>query len=297
MNISLVATFTAALAIGGVTAIAPGAGASATQFLTVAGGQIAYDDSGGSGPAIICVPGLGDVRGQYRFLAPLLVKAGFRVVTMDLRGMGESSVDWPDYTPGATGDDIVAMVKHLGVARAWIVGNSFAGASAIWAAAVAPQQIAGIVLIDPFVRDTPMGIGPRMALALGMHRPWGPTFWIMYYKSLYKTQPPADLEAYAAALKANLKEPGRFETLQAMVDAPKAPCEAHIKDVRVPALIIMGAADPDFGDPKAEADLVTSRLHGSEFMVAGAGHYPHAEMPQAVAGEVVSFIRSSGNGN
>ncbi len=297
MILSQPKTLAAALAIGALTVAAPAPAASATQFLAVGDGKIAYQDSGGSGPAIICVPGLGDVRGQYRFLAPLLVKAGFRVVTMDLRGMGESSVGWSDYTPVATGDDIVAMVKHLGLERAWIVGNSFAGASAIWAAAAAPQQIAGIVLIDPFVRDTPVGIGPRMALAIGMHRPWGPAFWIMYYKSLYKAEPPADLDAYAALLKANLKEPGRFEALQAMVDAPKAPCEARISEVHAPALVIMGSADPDFSDPKAEADLVSARLHGKEFMVAGAGHYPHAEMPKAVADEIVAFIRSSGNGN
>src|SRR5580692_1226207 len=80
---------------------------AATQFLKLPDGQIAYDDSGGTGPLIICVPGLGDVRQQYRFLAPRLVAAGFRVVTIDLPGHGESSVDWPDYSPAAVGADIV----------------------------------------------------------------------------------------------------------------------------------------------------------------------------------------------
>src|ERR1700741_3768882 len=64
-----------------------------TQFLKLPDGQIAYDDPGGSGPLVICVPGLGDMRAQYRFLAPKLAAAGFRVVTMDLRGQGESSAD------------------------------------------------------------------------------------------------------------------------------------------------------------------------------------------------------------
>lgn len=296
MKISQTTTITAALAFSAIAAGAPIATSSTTQSLAIGDGKIAYDDSGGSGPTLICVPGLGDVRGQYRFIAPLLVRAGFRVLTMDLRGMGESSVDWPDYSPGATGDDVVAMVKHLGVERAWVIGNSFAGASAIWAAAAAPQQIAGIVLIDPFVRDVPVGIGPRTILALAMHRPWGPGFWAMYYKSLYKVSPPADLDNYVVALKANLKEPGRFEALQAMVDASKAPCEARMGEIYAPVLVIMGSADPDFSDPKAEADLATERLHGKEFMVTGAGHYPHAEMPQLVAEEIVTFIRSSEHG-
>jgi pimeloyl-ACP methyl ester carboxylesterase len=67
-------------------------------------------------------------------------------------------------------------------------------------------------------------------------------------------------------------------------------------DVHAPALVIKGSADPDFSDPKAEADLATERLHGKEFMVTGAGHYPQAEMPQLVAEEIVTFIRSSEHG-
>lgn len=294
MMISNAMAITAALAIGAVTAGAPPA--SVTQYLAIGDGRLAYDDSGGAGPVVICVPGLGDVRQQYRFLAPLLEKSGYRVVTMDLRGMGESSVAWPDYSAAAVGDDIVAMVKHLGVKQAWVVGNSMAGAAAVWAAATAPDRIAGIVLIDPFVRDVPVGLGTRMLLSLAMRRPWGPSFWTMYYKSLYKTTPPADLDSYTAALKTNLNEPGRFAVLQAMVDASKANCEARMDQVKAPTLVIMGAADPDFSDPKAEADLVSERLHGEEFMVAGSGHYPHAEMPGGVATEMITFMRSSGSG-
>jgi pimeloyl-ACP methyl ester carboxylesterase len=289
-------TAVAALALSTLVISSP-AEASTTRYLAVGAGQIAYDDSGGTGPLVICAPGLGDLREQYRFLAPLLVRAGFRVVTMDLRGMGESSVGWPDYSAAALGDDIVAMINHLGARRAFLVGNSMTGASAVWAAAAAPDRVAGIVLIDPFVRDIPTNIGVRMMLAAAMHRPWGPSFWTRYYGSLYKAAPPFDLADYKTALKANLKEPGRFEALQQMVDAPKASCEARIRDVHAPALIVMGSADPDFSDPKVEADFVTSQLHGQELMVPGAGHYPHVEMPEMVAESIVAFLKQTSDGN
>ncbi|HWN58485.1 MAG TPA: alpha/beta fold hydrolase, partial [Methylomirabilota bacterium] len=61
-----------------------------------------------------CVPGLGDLRQQYRFLAPRLESKGFRVITMDVRGHGASSVNWPDYSAAAVGADIVALIHHLG---------------------------------------------------------------------------------------------------------------------------------------------------------------------------------------
>src|SRR5271157_3353268 len=133
----------------------PATATPSTQFLKLPDGQIAYDDSGGTGPLVICVPGLGDMRQQYRFLAPRLVAAGFRVVTMDLPGHGQSSVDWPAYSPALVGADIVAMVRHLGASKAFIVGNSMAGGSAVWAAAEIPGHVAGIVMIDPFTRQIP----------------------------------------------------------------------------------------------------------------------------------------------
>lgn len=43
-----------------------------TEFHTREGGRIAYDDSGGDGPLVVCVPGAGDLRATYRFLTALL---------------------------------------------------------------------------------------------------------------------------------------------------------------------------------------------------------------------------------
>ena len=54
-------------------------------------GRLAYDVTGtASGPLVICVPGMGELRQSYRLLAPLLVEEGCRVVTLDIRGHGDS---------------------------------------------------------------------------------------------------------------------------------------------------------------------------------------------------------------
>lgn len=283
----------AILALAAVSCVTAQAADSVTpaQKLSVPGGTLAFDDTGGGGPLIVCVPGMGDLREQYRFLAPLLVRAGFRVVTMDLRGMGDSSVDWPDYSPEAVGGDIVAMVRHLNAGRAFIVGNSFAGGAAVWAATEIPDQIAGIVLIDPFVRDHQISLFTRLELDLALHRPWGPAIWASYYRSLYKEDPPADLDTYVAALTANLKQPGRFEALHAMAWAPQTACEARIPALKTPALVIMGGADPDFDTPSAEADWIGTHLHAQVLMVPNVGHYPQVEKPAVVAQAITAFVR------
>jgi pimeloyl-ACP methyl ester carboxylesterase len=268
---------------------APAARADDTKFLDLPKGRVAYSDSGGPGTVIICVPGIGDTRAEYRFLAPLLIQAGYRVITVDPRGMGESSVSFDDYSAAAVGSDVAALIKAENFDSVYVVGNSAAGASAVWVAAELPDRVRGIALIDPFVRDMPTSFWARTALSAAMHRPWGPAFWSMYYGSLYKAAPPKDLPEYRQALEANLKEPGRFEALQAMLWAPKGPCEARIKDVRAPALVVMGGADPDFDNPATEASLVAGLLHGKVLMVPGAGHYPHVEQPKMVANEIISF--------
>ena len=266
------------------------ANADETRFLERPGGKVAYSDSGGTGAVVICVPGIGDTRAEYRFLAPILEHAGYRVIAMDPRGMGESSVTFQDYSAAAVGSDIVALRESIGAPQVYIIGNSAAGASAVWAAAQMPDQVRSVVLIDPFTRDMPMSFGIRMTLEAAMHRPWGPAFWSMYYGSLYKAASPADLRQYRDALKTNLKEPGRFEALQAMLWTSKEPCEARMQEVHAPTLVVMGGADSDFDNPAAEAKLVAERLHGSVFMVPGAGHYPHVEQPELVGNEIIGFI-------
>ena len=104
-----------------------------TEFLDVDGGRIAYEVTG-EGPLVVLAHGMGDNRTTYRFLAPVLAEAGYRVASTDLRGHGESSTGWPSYTRTDTAGDLVALIAQLG-GPAVIVGHSFAGGSATIAAA------------------------------------------------------------------------------------------------------------------------------------------------------------------
>lgn len=261
-----------------------------TQFLSVPGGAIAYDDTG-NGRLVVCAPSIGDVRAEYRFLRPQLIAAGFRVVTMDLRGMGESSASFADYSSVAVGSDIVALARHLGGGPAAVIGTSMAGGSAVWAAAEASNAVDRLVLIDAFVRGHPMN--PLvMAMMNGLlSRPWGPAMWRRYFTKFYPSQKPADFEGYLAHLQTNLREPGRIEALKAMMNrSDNAAVEDALGRVTAPTLVVMGTKDPDFKDPAAEAGWIARRLGGSLLMLEGAGHYPHAEMPARVGPEIVRFL-------
>jgi pimeloyl-ACP methyl ester carboxylesterase len=266
---------------------------SDARFFTTAGGRIAYDDVG-SGPLVVLVPSLGDRRQEYRLFVPLVVAAGFRAVSMDLRGHGESSVGWPEYTNAAIGRDILALVKSLDAGPAIIVGTSMGAGAAAWAAAEDPAAVRALVLISPFVRDIPMPQWKRLLVQALVRTafvgPWGPAAWGMYYASLYKRARPADFAAYQAALVANLKEPGRLAALQGTLRATKADVEARLDEVKAPTLIVMGTKDPDFTDPELEGLALARILRGRSVIVENAGHYPHAEVPNATASMVGPFL-------
>ncbi|HEV2123818.1 MAG TPA: alpha/beta hydrolase [Chloroflexota bacterium] len=270
-----------------------GAMSAAIKFLERPEGRIAYEDTGGNGPLVVAVPSLGDVRQEYRFLTPHLVKAGYRAVTVDLRGHGESSVGWSEHSPEAVGADLVALVETLDAGPAVLIGTSMTGGSAAWAAAERPDLIAGIVLVNAFVRDMPVSAVQSLMLKALLVRPWGPTAWSWYYKSLYPTNPPTDLTEYRGALADNLRQPGRFEATTAFVRASKSAVERRLAEVQVPTLILFGTKDPDFKDPEAEAHLIAERLSQTAAtveLIDGAGHYPQAEMPEPTAERILAFL-------
>jgi pimeloyl-ACP methyl ester carboxylesterase len=266
-------------------------GSSPASFLALPEGRIAYGDTGGAGLLVIAVPGMGDLRGEYRYLAPLLARAGYRVVTLDLRGMGDSTATWNDYSAHAIGRDVLALIDHLGAGRAVVIGTSFAAGSALWAARDAPEKVKGAVMISPVLKDYPQPFYKKAAVAVGFAGPWRIFFWTRYWDSLFPMRKPPDHEAYRAVLAADLRLPGHMDALETMVNLSKADTEAIIDQVHKPELIIMGTRDRDFDDPAAEALSLSSRT-GAELMIAeGAGHYPQVEMPEAIAPRILAFLQ------
>lgn len=270
---------------------------SHTQFITTEGGRVAFEDTGGNGPVVLAIPGMGDLRSEYRYLRPALQQAGYRVITMDARGYGETTATWNDYSARAVGRDAIAVLKHLGAGPATIMGNSFAAGSALWAAQDAPEQVNGVVLLGPIVRDLEPTFVQKLSLKIGFAGPWRVGFWTMYWDTLFPTSKPADHAQVKAAITQNLREPGRMDALIAMLGLSKADTAAILDQTKVPALIVMGTRDPDFTDAVEEARMLAGKLNADTMIVDGAGHYPHTEMPDLVSPRILSFLgEQAGNG-
>lgn len=264
-----------------------------TQFLQRPEGRIAYEVVG-DGPMVLCIPGMGDLRGEYRLLTPLLVDSGYRVVTMDLRGHGESDATFPDYERPSAGDDVVGLLEHLSDPPAHVVGCSYGAAAAVWAAATTPAAVASLTLIGPFVRAGSTSRVQQLALSAMLRPPWGSRAWSWWYRRLYPGSVPADFDHYLAALRDSFSSAARMTALRAMALSSSAQIDPLLDTVAAPSLVIMGTADPDFPDPAAEAQIVADRLRAMVTMVDGAGHYPHAQQPDETAGALVPFLDDAG---
>lgn len=157
------------------------------HFTAADGAQLFYRDEGGGLP-VLCLSGLTRTQADFDYLAPHL--PGVRLIRMDYRGRGAS--DWTGaetYTIAQEAADALALLDHLGVARAGLIGTSRGGMIGMYLAATARDRLVGLCLND---------IGPVLEAA-GLK-------WIDDY--LGHKPAPRTIEALAAVYAANPAFPG-----------------------------------------------------------------------------------------
>jgi pimeloyl-ACP methyl ester carboxylesterase len=261
-----------------------------TLYLPRSEGRIGYDVDG-AGPLLVLVPGMGDLRQTYRFLAPVLRQSGFRVACTDLRGHGDSDASFGSYGDADTAGDIAALIEQLG-GPAVIVGNSMAAGAAVIVAAEHPELVSGLVLVGPFVRNGETSAIKLALFRLMMARPWAAVAWKSYLPKLYSGQRPSDFDAYRRQVVASLHRPGYTKAFSLTTRTDHDAAEACLGGVSAPVTVVMGENDPDFADPAGEAAWIAERLQATVTMVPEAGHYPHSQQPDITAAAVLSFVTS-----
>ncbi|MDO5757479.1 MAG: alpha/beta hydrolase [Rhodobacterales bacterium] len=128
------------------------------RFVTADGLSLHYADTagqeGGDGPPVLCLAGLTRNSADFQMVLPFL--AGHRVIRMDYRGRGLSDYaeDFSTYSIPQEAHDALALLDHLGLERATILGTSRGGLIAMVLAATAPDRLSGAILND---------IGPELA--------------------------------------------------------------------------------------------------------------------------------------
>lgn len=261
------------------------------SFITSDGVRLVYDDEGDGRP-VICLAGLTRSAPDFDYLLPHL--AGARVIRPDYRGRGRSDhADPATYTVPVEAGDVLALMDHLGLARAAIVGTSRGGLIAMALALGAKDRLAGVCLND---------IGPEIA-------PEG----MAAIRSYVGVAPAEKTLAEAAAMRARL-QPGfqgvpesrwAEEAAHHYVETPEGLALRYDARLRAPVLAAADGPAPGLWPAfdalaslpaaliRGENSNILSRETAAEMRarrpdmvfaeVPGRGHVPFLDEPESLA--------------
>src|SRR2546430_9131697 len=111
-------------------------------------GPVQCADFGGTGPTLVLVHGLGGPHGNWMAVAPALARDA-RVLAVDLAGFGRTPLGERSADVHANRVLLDRFLDAVAAGPAVLVGNSMGGLVAMMEAALAPERVAGLVLVAP----------------------------------------------------------------------------------------------------------------------------------------------------
>jgi pimeloyl-ACP methyl ester carboxylesterase len=247
------------------------------------GTKLAYEDRGEGKPAFVFVHGWTCNRS---FFAPQAAhfSRSHRVVSLDLRGHGESDKPQGAYPIATYADDIAYLIDQLDLGKVVAVGHSMGGITVLQLAAAYPTRVAGIVMVDP----APFVFPPELKAAVD---------GIVSAIETGNQQPRRDFIANALFLPTSDRKLVE-EVLAVMMAAPSHVAAAAMKGIlafdgpavatkcNVPALHL--AATPPLNPPHLMSQWMPKVVNG---WTVGAGHFNQLEAAEQVTAMIEGFLR------
>ena len=264
----------------------------------VNGVRLFYELGGTGTVPLVLVHGSWDSHHDWNLVVPRLTNA-FRVLTYDRRGHSQSERPTGQGSVREDVADLAALIRHLELVPAWVVGNSFGASIALRLASEDPDLFRGLIAHEPplfsLLADDP-GLSPLLADAQKKFRG--------VVERIASGDHAGATEQFVETIALG---PGSWATVpsdvrQVMVEnAPTFLDEANDPDqIAFELDWITGFSKPVLftrGDqsPPTFAPVVTrlsgSLPHAEVVTLPGAGHVPHATHPDAYVETIIEFTR------
>ena len=263
--------------------------------------EVVFRDEG-QGPAILLIHGSSSTLRTYDALAEAL-KDKYRVIRYDIPPHGLSGPVPKKVVGAMRPSDVPArLLRHLGVAKATIVGVSSGGTTGMFLAAEYPALVERLVVSNTPADLVDMSkLKPSSALANAqeIYGAYGDTskakprhYWRTYW-DFYAEDPARIPESIIDQFyDFNRRVPEENATALIGVVADQAKAIAAAGAVTVPTLVIWGAADPLLPGPAA-AEVLAKRFTNAKVTMIqwpDVNHYPPIEVPERFAAAVAAFM-------
>jgi non-heme chloroperoxidase len=255
------------------------------------GGSLHAEECG-SGRPVVLLHGHGANLGIFAPLAPQLMAGGRRVVAVDQRGFGRSSAVPSTFGFDGLVDDLVTVLGVLDLHGAIVVGHSLGGGVALGLAVqrsdVVADRVAALVLVNssargpadrPLLRAKAGALDWKLTERVGRHHRHGMVFARANFGAEPRRSHVEAVRAIGCASPAARRQ-GLTRRLLGI------DLSDRLSDVRVPVLVLAGAADRVLSPSESRRIAETvqcGRLH----VFQGAGHMLPLERSKQVADQIL----------
>lgn len=266
-----------------------------SKFAEIGDIRLHYQEKGTGTPLVLIHGYTSSTYSWKDIFLPLAER--YRVIAVDLKGFGFSDKPEGDYTRREQGRLVLALLAHLKIENAWLIGNSMGGETSLNAALQDPKRIKGLILIDsggvnlkanrgltPWYLQLPFLGRAITAVALtsdGLVRAG-------LERSFYDDKKVDDkrVSYYHQPLRTDR---GQRAAMLARQQFSLEPVEDRLGEINVPTLIIWGENDEVI--PLASGRKMNSLIKNSKMKVyQDAGHIPQEELPERVLNDILSFV-------
>jgi pimeloyl-ACP methyl ester carboxylesterase len=260
------------------------------------GQQLAYSEFGTGDRTVVLVHGLLLSQRMHEPLARALAARGNRVITLDLLGHGASERprDMWRYSMSFFGEQTIALLDHLEVDQAVVLGTSLGANSTLEAAVIAPERMRGMVIEMPVLDGALVACGIAF-LPLMLTMKYGTRVMRLVQRVarvVPRGAPPFLLDVGLDTIRQDPGPSGAI--LEGLFFGRIAPHRFQRRQIDVPTLVIGHPRDPVH--PFSDAGMLADELPNGHLLEASS-ILELRLAPARLTGEIADFIEDCWTGD
>ncbi len=268
-------------------------------FITTNNIQLHYLDIPGDGPLLIMLHGLTANAHAFDGLIAAGLDKQFRIISVDLRGRGESEHPAFHYSMEDHAQDILGLMDHLEARKAIFCGHSFGGLLSFYLGAHYPERVEKLIILDAAARMNPHAaemLSFRLS-TLDLRYPSMADYlkevkaapYMAFWSPLMDSYYTADVRSHEKG--GVTPRPQLAHIIQASMGVAAIPWPQLMEDIKMPALLINAPEDYALNQPLLPPDYAqeTVDMLPDARLVTVAGNHQTMLYGQGAA-EITSAI-------